>query len=204
MKSLKKISRRKLLIIILGGSVFALALMVYFNFKQPVQNITEPTVDVAILMDQRAENINLPVRLKIPGIGVDAVVESLGLTVAGAMEVPKGPDNVAWYELGTRPGEQGSAVIAGHYGKWKNGQGSVFDDLHKLNKGDKLYIEDDKGVVIAFVVRESRNYDPTADAVEVFSSDDELAHLNLITCEGTWNKATKSFSQRLVVFADRE
>ncbi|MFA5993898.1 MAG: class F sortase [Parcubacteria group bacterium] len=155
-------------------------------------------------MDQRAENINLPVRLKIPGIGVDAVVESLGLTVAGAMEVPKGPDNVAWYELGTRPGEQGSAVIAGHYGKWKNGQGSVFDDLHKLNKGDKLYIEDDKGVVIAFVVRESRNYDPTADAVEVFSSDDELAHLNLITCEGTWNKATKSFSQRLVVFADRE
>ncbi len=181
-----------------------LALMVYFNFKQPVQNIAEPPADTASLVDKEVENINLPVRLKIPGIGVDAAIESLGLTAAGSMDTPKGPDNVAWYALGTRPGEQGSAVIAGHYGKWKNGQGSVFDDLHKLNKGDKLYIEDDKGMIITFVVRESRNYDPNADAIEVFSSDDERAHLNLITCEGIWNKAEKSFSQRLVIFADKE
>lgn len=146
----------------------------------------------------------LPARLEIPVIDVDAAVESLGLTSQGNMDTPKGPDDVAWYNLGNRPGENGSAVIAGHYGTWKNGKGSVFDNLHKLKKGDSIYIEDEKGESISFVVREIRNYEPSADATDVFSSDDEGSHLNLITCEGTWNKDSKSYSERLVVFADKE
>lgn len=149
-------------------------------------------------------NFGLPVHLKITVIDVDATVESLGLTPQGNMDIPNGPDNVAWFNLGTRPGENGSAVIAGHYGAWKNGKGSVFDNLHKLKKGDNIYIEGENGETISFVVRESRNYEPSADASDVFSSDDEMSHLNLITCEGTWNKDLKSYSERLVVFADKE
>jgi hypothetical protein len=73
-----------------------------------------------------------------------------------------------------------------------------------MQPGDKLYIKDEKGVVTTFVVRMSRSYDPAADASDVFGSSDGQAHLNLITCEGTWDKAQKSYSDRLVVFADEE
>lgn len=192
------------MLIILGGVALVLILVIYFNLELSVQDDLKPPTDSNIINEAKPENINLPVRLKIPGIGVNATIESLGLTSDGAMDTPKGADSVGWYALGTRPGEKGSAVITGHYGAWKNGQGSVFDDLHKLNKGDKLSIEDDKGMIIFFVVREIRNYDPNADAVDVFSSDDDQAHLNLITCEGAWNETLKSYPERLIVFTDKE
>lgn len=144
-----------------------------------------------------------PLRLKIPGINVDASLEYVGLTSDGAMDAPKGPNEVAWFSLGPRPGESGSAVIAGHYG-WKNKKVSAFDNLHTLRKGDKVYIEDENGVVITFVVRESRRYDPEADAADVFGSQDGGIHLNLVTCEGVWDAVSKTYSKRLVVFTDKE
>jgi len=143
----------------------------------------------------------MPVRLKIPSINIDAAVESLGLTTGGAMDAPKGPDNVAWYKLGQRPGEEGSAVIAGH-SNWNKGAPAVFDKINQLQPGDRLYIMDDKGRTTIFAVRELRNYNQNDDAAAVFGSSDGKAHLNLITCEGAWNKVTKSYSKRLVVFAD--
>lgn len=145
----------------------------------------------------------LPVYIKIPKIKVDTALEYVGLTPDGIMDIPKSPDSVAWFSLGARPGEIGSAVLSGHYG-WKNGIQAVFDNLHKLRSGDKIYVEDEKGAIIVFVVREIRKYGQKAYAADVFNSNDGKVHLNLVTCEGAWNKAEKSYSDRLVVFADKE
>ena len=120
------------------------------------------------------------------------------------MDVPKGKSNVGWFQLGPRPGEIGSAVIDGHYGVWKNGKVSVFNNLHKLRKGDTLSIKDEKGAIITFIVRESRIYSQYEDASDVFDSNDGKAHLNLITCQGAWNKVNKNYLNRLVVFTDRK
>jgi sortase A len=119
------------------------------------------------------------------------------------MDTPKGPDDVAWYKLGHRPGDTGSAVIAGH-SNWNKGAPAVFDNINKLRPGDRLFVEDDKGVISTFVVRQSRDYNQNDDASAVFGSSDGKAHLNLITCEGAWNKVTNSYSKLLVVFADKE
>ena len=119
------------------------------------------------------------------------------------MGAPVGPNETGWFKLGPRPGEVGSAVIDGHSG-WKNDIPAVFDNLSQLHKGDKIYVEDEKGILTTFVVREIRIYDPKADATEVFSSHDGKAYLNLITCAGTWDNVKKSSSERLVVFADKE
>ena len=142
-------------------------------------------------------------RLKIPSIGVDSIVEHVGLTSDGAMDVPKNPADVAWYNLGSRPGERGSSVIAGHYDTKKSAP-AVFSRLHALQKGDKIYVESEDGVITAFVVRESKKYDRNENASDVFGSNNEGAYLNLVTCEGVWNKASKSYSKRLVIFADKE
>ncbi len=146
--------------------------------------------------------IELPVRLKIPKINIDADFVYVGLMPDGTMDSPKGPINVGWYKLGFRPGEIGSAVIAGHFG-WKDNIKAVFDDLSKLRKDDKIYVEDFKGETYTFIVREIKKYGALADADEVFNSIDGIAHLNLITCGGVWNKSEKSYSNRLVVFTDR-
>jgi LPXTG-site transpeptidase (sortase) family protein len=150
----------------------------------------------------------MPIRLKIPKINVDADIEYVGLTAGGSMDVPKGPADVAWFDLGPRPGENGSAVIAGHYG-WKDGIPAAFDDLYLLGKGDKIYVEGTTsvngiGTTTVFVVREIRLYGNKDDAASVFYSSDGKAHLNLITCQGVWDKSQKSYSNRLVVFADQE
>lgn len=147
--------------------------------------------------------MQLPIRLSIPRIHVDAAIEIVGITAGGAMDVPKSPDTVAWFGLGPKPGEVGSAVIAGHYG-WKNGMPAVFDDLHMLRSGDKIYVKNREGIVTTFVVRELRSYADDAVVVTgVFDSADGKAHLNLITCGGIWNKELKSYSQRTIVFADK-
>ncbi|MDP2648550.1 MAG: sortase [bacterium] len=145
----------------------------------------------------------LPVRLKIPVIGVDSAIEDALITPDGRMDVPSGTINVAWFALGPNPGEVGSAVIGGHYGIYEDNIGpTVFYYLDQIKVGDKIYIEDDKGDTLAFQVREIKLFDRNADATPVFTSQDGLAHLNLITCEGIWNRVNDTYPKRRVIFTD--
>lgn len=145
----------------------------------------------------------LPVRLKIPKINVNAAIEYVDLTPQGEMGAPKDLSKVAWFNLGPRPGERGDSVIDGHFG-WVKNTVVVFNDLDKLQKGDKIYVQDDKGASFTFVVQMLRSYGKTEDTSSVFISNDKKAHLNLITCEGVWNETQKTYSGRLVVFSDKE
>ena len=153
----------------------------------------------AALRERKRVSYGLPVRLMIPRLGIDAAVENVGLTADGAMGVPTSRETVAWFMLGSRPGNKGSAVIDGHSG-YKNGE-AVFDDLPSLRKGDLLFIKDAKGVMIEFIVRRSHTYGRDANASDVFDRKDGR-HLNLVTCTGTWDASAGTHAQRLVVFAD--
>ena len=142
-----------------------------------------------------------PIRLVIAGIGVDSTIKPVELTASGDMAIDDSIDSVAWYRLGPEPGEAGNAVIAGHYG-WRDGQAAVFNELHTLKAGDRVVVYDEASTMTTFVVRELREYSPDADATEVFRSTDGKAHLNLITCIGSWNRSQQTYTKRLVVFTD--
>ncbi|MEX2028204.1 MAG: class F sortase [Candidatus Curtissbacteria bacterium] len=184
--------RRQLFVIIVIGSVLGL-LFIYLSGSFYKTN-------TAVLQSQEQAEIGLPARLKIPTLKADAAIEHLGLTQEGAMDAPKGFENVAWFNLGPRPGDKGSAVIAGHR-SWINGKAAVFDNLDKLRIGDKLQIITDKGKSVSFVVVKIRVYDSGADAPEVFASQDGI-HLNLVASAGAWDNSKKSATKRLVVFTD--
>src|SRR5207245_1815722 len=77
-----------------------------------------------------AAPLPLPVRLVIPAIHVDAAVELLGNASDGGMEAPREWADVGWYGRGFRPGDRGSAVIAGHLDSTTDR--AVFWDLHRL------------------------------------------------------------------------
>lgn len=198
-------SKILLIIAILGILLFSAIFFLYpYPYLQAANNKTEKKVEtIQIISISKQVHSGLPIHLTIPKINVSAPIEHVGLTPEGDMDTPKNSMNAAWYDQGTRPGENGSAVIDGHFGI-KNGSQAVFDNLYKLRKGDLLYVEDEKKVVTTFVVRESRSFDPKADASEVFFSNDGKSHLNLITCEGVWDKISKSYSKRLIVFTDKK
>ena len=180
------------------GSV--IGLLIFFGLHSIKSSTVLLPGNIDTLSKEIETQSGLPIRLTIPRIKVDAKVEFVGLTPEGAMGVPAGPVDVAWFNLGTPPGVEGSAVIAGHRG-WKNGKSAVFDNLDKLRTGDKVYIEDNNGKTIAFVVVDRKIYSPGASVPEVFESDKGI-HLNLVSCTGDWDKSTKSSTKRLVVFTD--
>jgi LPXTG-site transpeptidase (sortase) family protein len=116
------------------------------------------------------------------------------------MDTPKDADNGAWYNLGYKPGQVGSAVIAGHLDK-ENGDPAVFWRVTELNTGDKIIITDVKDQTYTFEVMDIQKY-PYDDfpLQKVFGSSSKPM-LNLITCQGDWDSKAKNYSHRMVVFA---
>lgn len=143
-----------------------------------------------------------PTRIKIPSIKVDALINSVGLRADGSMDTPKLPRDTAWYSLGPKPGEVGSAVIAGHV-NWWNGATGAFGNLHNLKVGSLITVQNSHGTTTTFIVKSKREYRQNENASSVFLSYDGKSHLNLVTCSGVWNKVLKMYSKRLVVFADK-
>ena len=143
----------------------------------------------------------LPVRLIIEKIKVNTSIQSAGLTQSGNMAVPSQANSVGWYEYGSRPGEQGAAVLAGHL-DGAQGKPDVFAKLHVLEKGDTFLVIDDVGKTITFVVTSTRMYNQSDKPSEVFTASDG-AHVNLITCAGAWDNKRHLYTKRLVVFGER-
>ncbi|MFM1653121.1 sortase domain-bontaining protein [Brevibacillus sp. B_LB10_24] len=139
-----------------------------------------------------------PARLEIPAIKLNAPVEPVGVLENGQMGVPKAFDRVGILMPWTKPGENGSAVIAGHLDHYTGP--AVFYGLKKLKPEDKVIVSDKNGRKLNFVVK-SVEFFPAAKAPRqrVFGESD-TPRLNLITCAGKFNKKTQQHSQRLVVF----
>lgn len=141
-----------------------------------------------------------PVRIRIPGIGVDAPLTGLGLGADGSLDAPPADDrNLAgWFEDGTPPGAKGTAVVAGHV---DNAEGpSVFYGLGSLKKGAGVEIDRGDGRTAVFAV----------DAVEVYENDafpdkrvygaTPHASLRLITCGGGFTRET-GYQGNVVAYA---
>jgi len=144
----------------------------------------------------------IPVRMRIPKIGVDAAIEQVGLTPDGAMDTPKNFADTAWYQLGPRPGEQGNAVIAGHVDSTTGV--AVFWDLRKLNQGDELFVTGDDGAERRFVVGGWETYEDTAAPLVRIFGPSTSTHLNLITCDSNsrFERSYASYTGALVLYAD--
>src|SRR5260221_1494026 len=88
-----------LLVICIGG-LLGRRIIISQSRQISYRNSTTPTPLVGI-----------PVEMRIPKLHMDAQIESVGLDSHQRMDVPKKVNDVAWYNLGSKPGEKGSAVI---------------------------------------------------------------------------------------------
>ncbi len=146
--------------------------------------------------------LGVPIRLEVPSIGVSAIVEQVGITRDRAMGVPSTWDRVAWFKLGFRPGEAGNAVMAGHLDTSSGGP-AVFWNLDKLAPGDEVIVHYSNGDRLVFVVQGSAvyDYDASGPSIEQIFGPAQTANLNLITCNGAWDRGRATYTKRLVVFS---
>jgi LPXTG-site transpeptidase (sortase) family protein len=193
-----------IIILLLIAAISSIGYFVYARFiRQESTSVGVPLVPVDQIYSSLINSnfsYNLPVRLRIPVIKVDAAIQPVGLTSAGALDVPNNITDVGWYKFGPNPGQKGSAVIDGHFDS-PNGLPAVFSRLDTLKVGDSIIVEDDKSILHYFVVKKLTNYLSEDFVSDIFNMNDG-SHLNLITCNGIWDVNKKTYTERLVVFAE--
>jgi sortase (surface protein transpeptidase) len=139
-----------------------------------------------------------PVRLEIPKLALTAPIEPKGLLDTGQMAVPNTRDTVAWFSLGTVPGQQGNSVMAGHVDDKKGP--AVFFYLSRLTTGDFIHVEDIAGNRLTFVVLKKEAYDRENAPLAIIFGPTNAKRLNLITCTGSFNRENGTHEKRLVVY----
>jgi Sortase domain len=140
-----------------------------------------------------------PVSLSIPVIGVHTRLIRLGLTAEGTLQVPASTSVAGWYTGGPRPGQVGSAVIAGHIDSYL-GPG-VFFRLRLLRPGDRVYVRQAGGRLAVFRVYAEHSYPKDHFPTQRVYGPAPDPELRLITCGGTFNPATGSYLNNVVVYA---
>jgi len=147
--------------------------------------------------------VGLPEQLLIPSIEVNTKIQSVGLDSKGRIGIPNNYTDVAWYNLGPKPGDRGSSIITGHLDALYSAD-AVFARLSELKKGDEIYITDEAGKKIKFIVTRLESYDyDSAPLKEILNQNVSTSNLNIITCDGTWNKEKRTYDNRLVVYSTR-
>ncbi|MDQ8705674.1 class F sortase [Streptomyces sp. LHD-70] len=144
-----------------------------------------------------------PHRVDIPAIGVRAPVVKRGLDQDRAVAAPPydQPGVVGWYAGGTRPGAEGTALFVGHVDTTSDA--AVFYDLSTLKPGQKVRVSRADGSLAEFTVEDVQVLQrDDFDAVKAYGVRREgRAELRLITCGGTFDRATASYSSNVVVSA---
>ncbi|MCS5719909.1 class F sortase [Herbiconiux sp. CPCC 205763] len=142
-----------------------------------------------------------PVRVRIPGIGVDSGLEALTRDAAGWIEPPTDFGSAGWYRDGVVPGQLGPAVIAGHIDSVVGP--AVFYDLVKLTPGDTVQVELADGSTVAFRVDRSIQVPKNDFPTEAVYGPTPDAQLRLVTCGGTFDDASGHYVDNVVVFATK-
>ena len=140
-----------------------------------------------------------PVSIRIPAIGVDARVVAVGLGPDRSMEVPP-VDLAGWYEPGPRPGEAGPAVIVGHVDSRRGP--AVFFRLNRLRPGDRIVVGRARGGARSFVVERIERQPKQALPVARIWHPTRRPVLRLITCGGSFDRATGHYRDNVVVYAN--
>ncbi|MEU6772796.1 class F sortase [Streptomyces sp. NPDC046759] len=145
----------------------------------------------------------LPQRVDIPQLGVQAPVVSRGLDAEGAVDPPPfdQPGVVGWYGAGTAPGAAGAALLVGHVDT--ETRPAVFYKLSTLEPGETVRVVRSDGRVARFTIDGVRVL-PRADfdARQAYGPHRAgRAELRLITCGGSFDRASHSYTANVVVSA---
>ncbi|MGI5250519.1 class F sortase [Actinacidiphila glaucinigra] len=142
-----------------------------------------------------------PLRIDIRSAGIHAKLVERGLTADGAVDPPpfSTPDVAGWYGRGPAPGDAGAALIVGHVDT--RSKAAVFYALSTVTQGDLVEVTRSDGSVAEFAVEGVEIVDKTGFRPDRVYGSGVRPELRLITCGGTFDHATQSYSANVVVYA---
>ncbi len=137
--------------------------------------------------------------LRIPALGIDAPVVTLGFTGDGQLDVPDDGSSVGWYDISPRPGEPGNALLGAHF-DW-DGSLAVFASLSQLSTGDLVYVADGSAEELVYEVSDARSVGWDHPVSDVLATGDGGSSLTLFTCGGSFDSDRSEYDERLIVRA---
>ncbi|WP_353648610.1 class F sortase [Nakamurella sp. A5-74] len=146
-------------------------------------------------------SVPAPVSLRVDSIGVSEPIITLGLTDQGAAEVPTDYARAGWFSGGGRPGTIGPTVILGHVDS-KTGP-AVFFRLRELQVGAevRLGLADGSNATYAITAVDSYSKDDFPTFAVYGATPRDV--VRLVTCGGEFDRAAGSYTDNIVVTADR-
>ncbi|GAA3177187.1 class F sortase [Blastococcus jejuensis] len=142
-----------------------------------------------------------PVRLQVPALGVDTAVDAVGVAPDGQMAIPDDVARVGWYRFGPAPGENGSAVIAGHVDDREQGLG-VLAPLREAAVGQEVTVTAADGTTTRWRVVSRELISKQVLPVDRLFSRAGPPRLTLITCGGPFLPELGSYRDNVVVIAE--
>ena len=174
----------------------------------PTSSATSPSAEVGrapapppapSVVDPAA--VPVPVAVSVPALGLDEQLVDLGVAGDGTAEVPTDFDRVGWFTGGGRPGARGPTVLMGHVDSTEGP--AVFFALRDLVAGDVVEVTVADGSTARYAVSGTSQVPkgefPTAAVFGATATD----VLRLITCTGAFDSGARSYTDNLVVTAER-
>ncbi|MDK3257956.1 class F sortase [Blastococcus capsensis] len=166
--------------------------------QEPAARWIEPLTSVpAVSRDTGAAP---PVEVSIPAIGVQESLIGLRVRPDGELQAPEDYGDAGWWSAGPAPGDPGAALFVGHVDSQEGP--AVFYRLRELQPGDVVSVRRSDGTTAEFVVQGSETFSKEAIPDEVVYRSDGKPSLHLVTCGGTFDRATGNYRDNVVVFAD--
>ncbi len=142
-----------------------------------------------------------PVRLAVPARGVDTAVDPVGVEPDGQMTIPADVGRVGWYRFGPAPGDDGSAVIAGHVDDREQGLGAMAP-LRDAAVGDEVVVTDAAGTAGRWRVVSREVIEKQVLPLDRLFAREGPPRLTLITCGGPFLAEFGSYRDNVVVVAE--
>ena len=141
---------------------------------------------------------NDPKKITISSLGVDALIQNVGIDQNSEIAVPNNIHIAGWFVDSVRPGDRGLSIIDGHVNGQTNDNG-VFKKLPDLKPGDKIAITFGDDSIVSFEVHSNQSV-ATADAATIlYSQIPEIEkQLSLITCTGNFDKTSQTYANRQI------
>ncbi len=137
-----------------------------------------------------------PKRLIIPALNVDSYIQKVGVDQNTQIAVPNNIHIAGWFVDSVLPGADGLSIIDGHV-NGRNSDEGVFKRLKDLKPGDEVIIESGDGTRTTFTVYSGESLPTDSVAEKLFSQVPTIRRqLNLITCTGTYDSVSRTYSDR--------
>jgi len=160
---------------------------------------TQDADEPDLLDVQQAAQVDAPVRVEVPSLGIDSRLDRLGTDDRDRLDTPPLWQVAGWFAGGPRPGDAGPAVIAGHVDS-PTGP-AVFARLSELGEGDIVRVTDAGGTVREFAVTTTTTTPQDGFPTEAVYGPTPDPQLRLITCDGPYDAAAGGYQDNLLVFA---